>query len=47
MITPTDRNLLNDLSKVAVNRLGYSFGHELERFARTSVASHQAGCVRK
>jgi NAD(P)-dependent dehydrogenase (short-subunit alcohol dehydrogenase family) len=27
-----------DLSKVAVNRLGYSFGHELQPFGATSVA---------
>jgi NAD(P)-dependent dehydrogenase (short-subunit alcohol dehydrogenase family) len=27
-----------DLSKVAVNRLGYSLGHELERFGATAVA---------
>jgi NAD(P)-dependent dehydrogenase (short-subunit alcohol dehydrogenase family) len=27
-----------DLSKVAVNRLGYSLGHDLERFGATAVA---------
>ena len=27
-----------DLAKVAVNRLGYSLGHELQRFGATAVA---------
>ena len=37
-----------DLAKVAVNRLAYSHGHELEAFGATAVCRHtRAGCARR